>query len=212
MTAIPPHLHHAHPSDGHDPRGTDGWNEMYSDRPEWDLGRPQPAMLYLLDRGGIRGRVLDVGCGTGEHVLMCAERGLAATGIDISSTAIDTAKRKAAHRGVTATFRLHDATELAELNERFDTVLDCGLFVHIVDEPEVRTAFIDGLRAVVVPGGRYAMVCFRGQGGHHRSLTRAEIESFFADGWHVEEFEPITIEGIGRTQGIPAWLVTMTRQ
>ena len=36
----------------------------------------------------LAGRVLDIGCGTGEHALMCAAMGLDATGIDATPMAI----------------------------------------------------------------------------------------------------------------------------
>ncbi len=45
-------------------------DELSATPPPWDLGRPQSAFLGLADQGAIRGRVLDVGCGTGEHVLV----------------------------------------------------------------------------------------------------------------------------------------------
>jgi SAM-dependent methyltransferase len=50
--------------------------------PPWDIGRPQPAFVRLADAGDLRGRVLDVGCGTGEHALLAAVRGLDATVLD----------------------------------------------------------------------------------------------------------------------------------
>ena len=55
-----------------------------SGRPPWDIGRPQAAFRELADRDRLVGRVLDVGCGTGEHALMAAERGLDATGVDVA--------------------------------------------------------------------------------------------------------------------------------
>src|SRR3981081_543135 len=70
----------------------------YASRPPWDIGRPQPAFVTLLEGGAIRGRVLDVGCGTGEHALMAAGLGLAATGVDGAPTAIERAPRKAKDR------------------------------------------------------------------------------------------------------------------
>lgn len=187
-------------------------DDLYVTPPPWDIGRPQPAFRALAAAGAVRGRVLDVGCGTGEHVLMCADLGLDATGVDLASTALDAAKEKARDRGLTARFLRHDARRLADLGESFDTVLDCGLF-HIFDEAD-RAAFVDSLRAVLEPGGRYFMLCFSdrqpGAWGPHR-LTREEIESSFADGWRIDSIEPATIDVTIDPDGIRAWLVAATR-
>lgn len=187
-------------------------DDLYVTPPPWDIGRPQPAFRALAAAGAVRGRVLDVGCGTGEHVLMCADLGLDATGVDLASTALDAAKEKARDRGLTARFLRHDARRLVDLGESFDTVLDCGLF-HIFDEAD-RAAFVDSLRAVLEPGGRYFMLCFSdrqpGAWGPHR-LTREEIESSFADGWRIDSIEPATIDVTIDPDGIRAWLVAATR-
>src|SRR5216684_2960381 len=71
-----------------DAAGRPDFDEMYAGSPPWDIGRPQPAFLELAEAGGFTGRVLDAGCGTGEHTLMAAARGLDATGIDASAIAI----------------------------------------------------------------------------------------------------------------------------
>ncbi len=211
MNAIPPHLQHEHHADATPPLDEAGWNAIYAGRPGWEIGRPQPAFAALAERGGIRGRVLDVGCGTGEHVLMCAELGLSAVGVDLSSVAIEAATQKARVRGLDGDFCCYDVTHLDELDDQFDTVLDCGLFVHLVDDEDDRAAFLDGLRAVVRPGGQYIMLCFRTDGGHHRALTRDEIETLFADGWRLDEIEPTMIEGAMHADGLPGWLAILTR-
>jgi 2-polyprenyl-3-methyl-5-hydroxy-6-metoxy-1,4-benzoquinol methylase len=212
MSGAPRHLDHAHLGHGPDPHtGSPRWDEVYAGKPEWDIDRPQPAFQALADAGAFRGRVLDVGCGTGEHVLMCASLGLDATGVDVASTAIHTAQQKAHDRGLTARFLVQDARRLADLGESFDMVLDCGLFVHVVDDGGDRTAYLDGLRSVVSPGGRYFMACFRGQQGHHRALTHEEIAAAFADGWRVDSIDPATLEGAANPAGVPAWLVALTR-
>src|SRR6266508_6335565 len=101
------------------PRRTEDFDALYAGTPPWDIGRPQPAFLALADAGAIQGRVLDVGCGTGEHVLMCAGLGLDATGVDLAAAALRSAEEKARERGRTARFLHHDARELAELGESF---------------------------------------------------------------------------------------------
>jgi cyclopropane fatty-acyl-phospholipid synthase-like methyltransferase len=187
-------------------------DDLYTSSPPWDIGRPQPAFVALADRGAIQGRVLDVGCGTGEHVLLCAGLGLDATGVDLASRALRAAEDKARERGLVARFLLLDARHLADLGESFDTVLDCGLF-HIFAEQD-RAAFVDSVRSVLAPSGRYFMLCFSdqqpGTWGPHR-IRRDEITGAFAEGWRVDAIEPATIDVTIDPEGIRAWLVALTR-
>ena len=70
------------------------WDESYASPPHWDTGRPQPAFRTLADGDAIQGRVLDVSCGTGEHVLMAAALGLDATGADFASAPLRIAEKR----------------------------------------------------------------------------------------------------------------------
>lgn len=218
MGHSPIHQHHHTTSAAHDrpadlDRGQPDWEEIYAGQPRWDIGRPQPAFLALARSGAITGRVLDVGCGTGEHVLMCAAAGLDATGIDIASAAIRAAEQKAHERGLTARFLRHDARRLTALGESFDTVLDSGLLVHVLDDEQDRTAYLDGLRAVVPSGGRYFVLCFRDaqNGIPVRHLLREDITACFAQGWRIDSMEATTLDSRTDQDGIPAWLITLTR-
>src|SRR5438552_13975341 len=113
----------------------DAFLGAYDGKPPWDIDRPQPAFERALAEGLVRGRVLDVGCGTGEHVILFAQRGLDATGLDFVPKAIDIAKRKAAARGAArARFVVGDALHLERLAETFDTVTDSGCFHTFADE------------------------------------------------------------------------------
>src|SRR5262245_50911810 len=136
-------------ADSHSHRHT---SMAQADRPPWEIGRPQPAFLDLASAGFFQGRVLDVGCGTGEHVLLAAELGLEATGVDVDPLAIRAAEEKATTRGLTASFLRHDALLLAELGGAYDTVVDCALF-HAFGAAD-RAAYVDGLRSVTRPGAR----------------------------------------------------------
>jgi SAM-dependent methyltransferase len=193
---------------------TEDFEAMYAAAPPpWDIGRPQRPFLSLLEEGAIRGRVLDVGCGTGEHVLMCAAHGLDATGIDSAATAIAAAQAKAKERGLPAHFLLGNALHLSRLGAQFDTVLDSGLF-HVFDDAD-RQAFVDSLRAVTAPGSRYIMMCFSdrqpGDFGPRR-VTQAEIRSSFAEGWRVDSIEPSRFDIRYDTAFAEAWLARMTRE
>lgn len=164
-----------------------GFDEMYQGTPPWDIGKPQPVLVEAAEKGEIRGSVLDVGCGTGEHALFFAARGHEAWGIDAAPTAIERAKLKMRERGLTATFVVGDALRLEDLGRTFDAVTDSGLFHVFADEQRLR--FEASLRRALVPGGSYHVLCFsdREPGGWGpRRVSRAEIEATFARGWRIE--------------------------
>ena len=180
--------------------------------PGWDIGRPQPAFDRLAMAGNLAGRVLDAGCGTGEHALLAASLGHEVVGVDLSAKAIESAMTKATERGVEARFLVADALRLTELAEHFDTVLDCGLF-HVLDDAE-RERYIDSLAAVIPPGGRYHMLCFSdGQPGDWgpRRVTQEEIRTAFSEGWEIESITPTVIDLTWDPAGAIAWQVAVAR-
>jgi SAM-dependent methyltransferase len=180
--------------------------------PAWDIGRPQPAFDRLAAAGGLVGRVLDAGCGTGEHALLAASLGHDAVGVDLSARAIERADAKAAERGLAARFVVADALRLADVGARFETVLDCGLF-HVLDDDE-RTRYVGSLADVVPPGGRCHLLCFSerqpGDWGPRR-VTQDEIRLAFATGWEMESIEPAVIDLTWDPAGAQAWLVRVAR-
>jgi SAM-dependent methyltransferase len=190
----------------------DDFDAAYLGTPPWDIGRPQPAFSRLGQAGDLRGRVLDVGCGTGEHALLAAGLGLEATGIDTAPRAIAIAETKARDRGLGVRFLVWDALQLASLNERFETVLDCGLF-HVFDDDD-RPRYVDSLGAVIPSGGRYHLLCFSerqpGTWGPRR-VTQEEIRVSFDEGWNVESIDAATMDITIDPAGALAWLAAITR-
>lgn len=184
----------------------------YATRPPWDIGEPQPAFAALAADGRLGGRVLDVGCGTGEHALMAAAAGCDAVGIDIAASAIRLAEAKARERGLSARFLVGDARDLAALGQQFDAVLDCGLF-HVFDD-EDRAPFVVSLAGAIRPGGQYFMLCFSDNeppGWGPRRITQDEIRDAFADGWHVDAIEPTEINVTLRAEPVRSWFASVMR-
>lgn len=196
-----------------DLRGPADFNAAYSSgTPPWDIGRPQPAFTELAEAGVIKGKVLDVGCGTGEHALMAAGLGLPAVGVDAAPAAIEIAERKARERNLPARFLVHDALDLGALAEQFGTVLDSGLFHVFGDEDRAR--YVDSLRAVMPSGARYFMLCFSDRqppGYGPRRISQDEIRASFADGWRVDAIDVATLEVNIDPAGVRAWRAAITR-
>ncbi len=204
-----------HPSGVPDPTRrpqTHDFDSSYAGTPPWDIGRPQPAFLELADSGVVRGRVLDVGCGTGEHALMAAGLGLEATGIDTAPSAIAIAKNKARDRGLTARFLVWNALELASLGHQFDVVLDCGLFHVFGDEDRAR--YVESLRSAIATRGGYHLLCFSdrqpGDWGPRR-VTQDEIRASFIEGWEVDAIEAAKLDINIDPEGAQAWRAAVRR-
>jgi cyclopropane fatty-acyl-phospholipid synthase-like methyltransferase len=182
--------------------------------PPWDIGRPQPAFLRLADSGVLSGRLLDAGCGTGEHTLMAAAHGAEATGVDVSPTAIARARAKAAERGVSARFEVGDALNLGQLGMTFDTIIDSGLF-HVFDD-EGRDRYVASLASVLRSGGTCYLMCFsdlqEGTLGPRR-VRQDEIVSAFSDGWTVTGILPdeFVVSSVFPGNAARAWLATIRR-
>ena len=55
--------------------------------PPWVIGAPQPAIVALEQTGVIHGKVLDPGCGLGEHTILLTRLGYEVLGVDKTATA-----------------------------------------------------------------------------------------------------------------------------
>lgn len=188
------------------------FNQAYRGTPPWDVGHPQAEFVRLANDGKVTGKVLDVGCGTGENVLFFAGLGLDLWGLDAAALAIEKAKRKASERGSKATFVVGDALHLEKLKMRFDTITDCGLF-HVFTDDE-RVLFAKSVRSAINGGGTYFMLCFsekepEGWGGPRR-VTREEIRATFGVGWKVDWIRDARFESTFHRDGGYAWLSSIT--
>ncbi len=188
--------------------------------PPWDIGEPQPGFAEAGRRGWVRGRVLDAGCGTGEHAIHFAEQGLEVVGVDVVPAAIERAAAKAAARSIAAPPVFVVADLLREpdalASRRFDTVIDMGFFHTLSDEQ--RVVWRGVLSGLIVPGGHYVMMCFSdlvpGTCGPRR-IAEADVRATFADetGLRVVDLERASLLSLreGARQPVPAWLARIER-
>ena len=190
----------------------DFFERAYQGRPPWDIGRPQKEFVELVRRGEVSGPVLDIGCGTGEHALFFAKEGYDVWGIDSASLAIGKAREKAVERGLSVHFLVMNALELPGMNMMFGTATDSGFFHTLSDND--RPVFVRNLRAVLLPGGTYFMLCFSDlepEGYGPRRITKGEIQDNFSSGWTINYIRPAVFESRFRARGPHAWFSSISK-
>ncbi len=110
------------------------------------LAAPPEVEEELLGR--LSGRVLDVGCGPGRHLLWLQQHGVEAVGIDVSPGAVEVARARGC-RDV----RLMDVHELGFPEDSFDGVVILGGNLNLGGTAEGLARMLGGLQRVVRPGG-----------------------------------------------------------
>jgi SAM-dependent methyltransferase len=112
--------------------------------------------------GDLAGKaLLHLQCNAGQDTLSLARQGAVVTGVDISDTAIDFARRLAAESGIPGTFVRADVydwlAQAAREGQRFDRVFSSyGAVVWLSD----LAAWAQGIAALLAPGGRFVLVEF----------------------------------------------------
>jgi cyclopropane fatty-acyl-phospholipid synthase-like methyltransferase len=181
--------------------------------PPWDIGRAQPELVKLAAAGRITGRVIDVGCGTGENALYLATLGLDVVGVDGSPEAIRQARDKANRRGISMKFDVADVLDLGDYGEGFDTATDSGVF-HVFDDDD-RPRYQRSVRGVLRPGGHLFLMCFSEHqpgGWGPRRVTQRELRETFSDGWRMDSIdEAHFVTNLDDAPQVEAWLAAMTR-
>ncbi|MDF2823499.1 MAG: SAM-dependent methyltransferase [Mycobacterium sp.] len=179
--------------------------------PPWVIGEPQQAVVRLERDGLITGRVLDIGCGAGEHTILLAGLGYDVTGIDLAPHAVELARENAAAHHVTARFEVADAFALPD-EAPFDTILDSALF-HIFDDGD-RARYVAGLHRACRPGAVVHVLALSDRGrGFGPEVSETAVREAFSQGWTLESLTETTYTGIdaGTRVAEPAWLVRARR-
>ncbi|MCV7422196.1 class I SAM-dependent methyltransferase [Mycobacterium yunnanensis] len=203
----------------------DRFDEAYqSGSPPWVIGEPQPAVVALEQTGAIDGRVLDAGCGLGEHTILLATLGYDVLGVDFAPNAVAQARANAVAKGVDARFEVRDATAL-DSDPGYDTVVDSALF-HVFGDDADRARYVASLHRAIRPGGLLHLLALSDAGrGFGPSVDERTIRAAFADGWEVESLDVTTYRGIvgaahaealglpvGTVVEEPAWLARVRRR
>lgn len=120
-------------------------------------------VLNLIERQGstMPKTLLDLGCGTGSHDLHWAKSGISVTGIDLSETMLEQARRKAVQEGVRVEYAQGDIRRL-NLGRRFDAVTSMFAVLGYLTANEDLEAALLVARRHVAPGGLFVFDAWHG--------------------------------------------------
>ena len=120
--------------------------------------------------GVLRGSLLEIGCGPGQHLLALAGEFERAIGVDLSPEMIRVARERgvASPVGARVSWRVDAAEELATVDDRSVDVAVCvGALEHVLDQG----AALRQVRRVLVPGGAFVCLTPNGEFWWYRVLA-----------------------------------------
>lgn len=194
------------------------WEARYrqgTDR--WELGMPSPPLAAWLraarrDGGPAAagrgpGRAFVPGCGRGHEVLLLAELGWAAVGLDLAASPIEAGRAEAARRGLTVELVQGDlfaAPARPGWAGTFDLVVEHTCFCAI--DPARRDDYVDVVTDLLVPGGRVVALLWDcgNPSGPPWTTSPGEMRARFARRLEVTELAPAVGSAPGRTS---EWLL-----
>lgn len=109
-------------------------------------------------------KVLEIGCGLGTDGAQFAKAGADYTGIDLTETAVDLARRRFELFNLPGTFRVEDAERLNFPDNSFDLVYSHGVLHHTPDT----AAAVREVHRVLRPGGRAAVMLYHRDSYNYR--------------------------------------------
>jgi len=108
-------------------------------------------------------QVLEIGCGIGTDGVQFAKAGAVYTGVDLTTAAIDLAKKNFELRGLEGKFQTADAEKLEFADSAFDVVYSHGVLHHT---PDTKKA-ISEVHRVLRPGGKAIVMLYHRNSYNH---------------------------------------------
>ncbi|OQA00434.1 MAG: Ubiquinone biosynthesis O-methyltransferase [Planctomycetes bacterium ADurb.Bin412] len=113
-------------------------------------------------RGDKTVKILDIGCGTGRHTIELTRRGYTVTGIDLSESQLQHARRKAEGQGLKIDFQRHDA-RTPHFTKAFELVIMlCEGGFSLMETDEMNFQILQNAAAALKPGGKFIFTTLNG--------------------------------------------------
>ena len=163
------------------------WSYRYQQNKDgWELGVAAPPLVKFFQSSAMLAapaRVVVPGCGRGHEVLLLAEMGHDAVGVDFAETAIIAGRQAASQRQLpNASFLQKDFFAWAlqpEWQGSFDVAVEHTCYCAI--DPKRRTEYIRAVASVLRPGGLFVGLFWACgfAGGPPFTTDRRELEELF---------------------------------
>ncbi|HXG37313.1 MAG TPA: methyltransferase domain-containing protein [Bacteroidota bacterium] len=159
------------------------WEELYrSGQTGWDMGRPAPAFVALLESGRFKpGTTLVLGCGKGYDAVLFARYGFDVTAIDFSPTAIECARDLARKEGVHLHLVQEDLFDYSlGVIEEFDYIVEYVTYCAI--DPSRRPEFAAAVASMLKRNGELFALFFpldNHEGGPPFAVSMDEVVRLF---------------------------------
>lgn len=135
------------------------WEQFYNSSLA-NLKYPNEAVIrFIKGNFKVNSNILDLGCGSGRHVLFLAEEGYSVSGIDFSSTAISNVRTALQQNSLQAELITGSIVSLPFESETFDGVISFAVMYYFVVE-DIKKIIAEIYR-VLKPNGK-AFIVVRG--------------------------------------------------
>lgn len=130
------------------------------------MPKTQSQVDYLMVRMNLdcSSKILDLGCGAGRHAIEFAKRGVCVTGIDISDTMLENAKRRTAGENLTVNYIQCDLANLSALQLQEEgyngAICLCESGIGVIGGENKDFEYFKQVYKLLVPDSYFALTCF----------------------------------------------------
>jgi SAM-dependent methyltransferase len=168
------------------------WDDIFAEKGKvFEIPHPEMEKLssLFIERGVIK--ILDLGCGTGRHLIFFSKKGFKVYGVDASPTALKMAKDWVKNEGLNVETFLHRMENPFPFeNDFFDAIISIQVIHHNLKKQVIFT--IQEITRVLKKNGFiFITVPYLGSGSK-------------LEGWNLKEIEPGTyVPHAGQEAGLP---------